>query len=146
MGKKGELIMEKVQKLTITFLAAMLLLAFTVKPGSSQTETQTAITPTGSQEESMNESKVHLVYLGESFATESYVFKPIERANLKGVECVGGLYAKPGYWCSGKRVYIPVDKVKVIVEFDSLDDYENSIKEYMKQRQSQMEGYYRVNR
>ena len=138
--------MENVRKLSITFVAAMMLLVFTVKPGGSQTNEKNGIAQNESLDESINKSKVHLVYLEESFTAESYVFQPIERTNLKGIECVGGLYAKNGYWCSGKRVYIPVDKVKVIMEFDSLDDYENSIKEYMKQRQNQMEGYYRLNK
>ena len=99
-----------------------------------------------SKEQPKAESKVHLVYLGESLVTEGYIFQPIERVAFHGVECLGGVYVKGDYWSSGKRVYIPIDKIKVIVEFDSQEDYERAVKKYADQQHKHTDQYYRLNR
>jgi len=56
------------------------------------------------------------------------VLKDISQVQFNGISCIKGTGVES--WVKGKTSYIPVDKIEQIVEFDSVQDYNESVKKY----------------
>jgi ubiquitin C-terminal hydrolase len=75
-------------------------------------------------------SKVYVVYIEQG---KSYVLEGVEGVDFKGVKCLKGRHADIT-WAKGKICYVPVDKVSVIMEFDSLEQYKEDIQKFRDQQ------------
>lgn len=73
------------------------------------------------------ESKVYLVYLANT--EESYLLSELSNVSFLSVNCLKGKQIEKG-WVEGKTVYIPIDKVKCIVEFNTYEEYLASVKKF----------------
>ena len=73
------------------------------------------------------ETKVYMVYLtGEN---ESYVLADVSNVPFLSVNCLKGKQLEKG-WDEGKTVYVPLDKIKCIVEFNTFEEYLASVKKF----------------
>ena len=75
-------------------------------------------------------TKVYLVYIEQG---KSYVLEGVEGVDFKGVKCLKGRHADIT-WAKGKICYVPVDKISVIMEFDSLEQYKEDIQKFRDQQ------------
>lgn len=73
------------------------------------------------------ETKVYVVYLAN--ADESYVLGELSNVSFLSVNCLKGKQIEKG-WMEGKTVYVPIDKVKSIVEFNSYEEYLAAVKKF----------------
>lgn len=73
------------------------------------------------------ETKVYLVYL--TSADESYLLGELSNVSFLSVSCLKGKQIEKG-WVEGKTVYVPVDKIKCIVEFNTYEEYLASVKKF----------------
>jgi hypothetical protein len=100
-----------------------------------------------SAEQSGDKQKIYAVYVkSASFQEESYVLQPLDEISFKGIKCLTGTYARSGYWTSGKKIYIPVDSVNHIIEFDSLESYEKAVGKYTEKQMKKIGDYYQPGR
>ena len=96
---------------------------------------------TKSQEQVIKKSSVYAVrHLTYDIV---YLLQPLEKVEFYGLEFLSGIYVKKGLWCSGTRAYIPVNQIADILEFDSLEDYENSVKDNKKPDKSKAPGFFK---
>ena len=95
-----------------------------------------------SAEQSGDKQKIYAVYVKE----DSYVLQPLDEISFKGIKCLTGTYARSGYWTSGKKIYIPVDNVNHIIEFDSLESYEKAVEKYTEKQMKKIGDYYQPER
>lgn len=73
-------------------------------------------------------NKVYIVYLNDA-KVDAYIVTNIEAVDFQGIKCLKATAADlPGWFRATKAVYFPVDKVSNIVEYNSLDEYKNSLK------------------
>jgi len=101
----------------------------------------------GSADQSKEGQKVYVVYVsGGLMVDENAVLQPLDNIRHQGVECLAGTYVRRGYWSSGKRVYIPVNKIRYIIEFNSLEEYEKALGKYTETQTKQIKDYYRPGR
>ena len=70
---------------------------------------------------------VFLIYVaGERF---SYVLQDLREEKFQSMQCIVGVFAKPDVeWVFGTTVRIPRDKITVIAEFESIEDYTKRLK------------------
>ena len=74
-------------------------------------------------------NKVYIVYLNDAKISIAYIVANIEAVDFQGIKCLKATAADlPGWFKMTKAAYFPVDKVLTVVEYDSLDDYKNSLK------------------
>jgi len=88
----------------------------------------------GAKVDALVVKKVYAVYLG---ATSSYVLQDIEPVEFNGIKCLKGEHVNIS-WIKNKVVYIPVDKVSLIVEYNSVEEFKQTISTFQK-GQMQME-------
>jgi hypothetical protein len=80
--------------------------------------------------ENATDTKIYVIYLGSS---ASYVLENVERADFMGIKCLKGRFVDMT-WVKGKICYVPVDKISVINEFDSFDQYKEAIQKFRDQQ------------
>ena len=76
-------------------------------------------------------TKVYMIYTVGGFGTQGFIIRSLERVDFQGIPCLQGTGGgeSSGYLKS-KIIYIPVDNIAYIVEFDSLKELEESRKQY----------------
>ncbi len=74
--------------------------------------------------------KVYAIY---SSSRSSYVLTDIETAEFHGIECLKGRHIDLS-WIKDRICYLPVTTISMIIEYDSLDDYKNSMRETTEDR------------
>ncbi|MBX3437369.1 MAG: hypothetical protein KF861_07770 [Planctomycetaceae bacterium] len=68
--------------------------------------------------------RVFDIYLDAGENTPSYLLEGMTEEVFLGMRCVKGTYANPHVaWLHGTVIRIPVDKITLIAEFPSLEDY-----------------------
>ena len=78
-------------------------------------------------------SKAYLVYLRGQIENESYVIADVSREEFMGIPCIKGTYrpnTSPSYYMAGRTIYIPLDKVLYVMEYESLDAYREAVKRH----------------
>lgn len=72
--------------------------------------------------------KIYVVYLGgdTSKGMITYILEDIELTEFNGIKCLKGKHSNIS-WVANKTVYLPVDKILGIVEYDSLNQYKEDI-------------------
>lgn len=76
--------------------------------------------------------KIYAIYVSD-FHSSSYVLGDVEASDFNGVKCLKGKQVDLT-WVANRTVYIPVEKIENIVEYDSLEEYKNDIDKYNKKR------------
>ena len=87
--------------------------------------------PSYAEEKAEPEKKVYVIYL-EGYKS-SYILEDLEATDFDGIKCLKGRQVDLS-WVRNKVVYVPVDKVSNIVEYDSLDQYKKDVETYQKKR------------
>ena len=108
-------------------IAAILLttsLAFTLSGFAEGTGTVSS----GAKADALVAKKVYAVYLS---ATSTYVLQGIEPVVFNGIKCLKGEHVNIS-WVKNKIVYIPVDKVSLIVEYNSVEEFKQTISTFQK--------------
>jgi len=73
------------------------------------------------------EKKVYVVNTMGGYKSAVYVIEGLEKAEyFNGIKCLKGQYIDSA-WLKSKTVYIPVDKVTSIIEFNSLAEYKTEV-------------------
>jgi len=67
--------------------------------------------------------KCYVYYLGPSYNRGGTV-KNISHATFQGMECIKGTAVRQRHWEDGRTVYIPIQHIGTLVEFDSFDELE----------------------
>lgn len=75
--------------------------------------------------------KVYVIFVNEVRLSTTYILEDVEAAEFNGVKCLKGKQVDIS-WVANKTVYIPVDKISVIVEYDSLSQYKENVAKYQK--------------
>jgi hypothetical protein len=81
--------------------------------------------------ERVADQKVYVINLAQE--RNGYVLTEVESADFNGIKCLIGRHVDMS-WVKGKICYIPIETVSVIVEFDSLEDYKESLKQLAEDR------------
>jgi hypothetical protein len=76
--------------------------------------------------------KVYLIYVN-NFRSSSYVLEGIESSDFNGVKCLKGTHVDLT-WVANRTIYIPVDKIEEIIEYDSISQYKEDIDKYNKKK------------
>jgi hypothetical protein len=75
--------------------------------------------------------KAYLVYVAGKTAGESYLLSDVSREEFMGVACIKGTYRHPSssaHWMAGRTIYVPLEKVLMVTEYDSHDAYKEALK------------------
>ncbi len=74
----------------------------------------------------------HVHVFGEH---SSYVLRNLSHEDFCGIPCISGVFAKQEVsWLFGQKVRIPIEKVSIIVEYKSMDDYLKKLKSFQRKR------------
>jgi hypothetical protein len=77
--------------------------------------------------------KAYLIYVAGGKPGESYLLSDVSREDFLGVPCVKGTYRHPSsttHWLAGQTMYVPVDKVLMVTEYESHDAYKDALKRH----------------
>lgn len=71
--------------------------------------------------------KIYTVYSGDSTPNWNTISN-LETVEFNGIKCLKGqeVPTKNKSWMENKVVYIPIDKITMIVEFNSLEDFKGT--------------------
>jgi hypothetical protein len=75
--------------------------------------------------------KVYAIYVAGEMRSASYILEDIEAAEFNGIKCLKGKHVDL-YWVANRIVYIPVDKISMIIEYNSLSQFKEDIEKYHK--------------
>jgi hypothetical protein len=81
--------------------------------------------------------KIYVIYVtGETARPATYILEDVEATEFNGIKCLKGKHVDM-YWVANKMLYVPIDKILLIVEYDSLSQYKENMEKYHKK---QLEG------
>lgn len=72
--------------------------------------------------------KIHIVNIEQGSQFFSYVLRDVKACPLEGLTFLCGVQLEDS-WLAGKRVMLPSASIRSIYEFDSPDDYRESLKQ-----------------
>ena len=81
--------------------------------------------------ESTPAANAYLVYVAGAREGEAYLLADAGPAEFMGVPCIQGTYCHPSsdrHWLSGRRMYIPIEKILLVTEYESADAYRAAIR------------------
>lgn len=89
------------------------------------------VSVSGYAEETVNSAKkVYVCYLdGET----TYVLEDVGMAEFNGIQCLKGRHANLS-WVRNKVVYLPVNKISAVLEYDSVEQYISDIEDFSKKQ------------
>jgi len=79
------------------------------------------------------EKKISVICLSSEMHSTTYVLEDVEQAEFNGIKCLKGKHVDL-YWVANRTVYIPVSQISVIIEYDSLSQYKESLEKYHKKQ------------
>jgi hypothetical protein len=110
----------------LTFIVVAIFAFIINAQGENVSEKAPSETP-----ETKNTQKVYGIYT-DGISSSGNVLTDVSRVAYFGIESIKG---KSVYsWTDGKTVYIPVQKIRSIIEFDSIDDYNTAMKKFKSSR------------
>ena len=80
-----------------------------------------------------NTTKAYLVYVAGLRAGESYLLCDVSREEFLGAPCIKGTYWHPSsttHWLASQTIYVPLDKVLMVAEYESHDAYKDAMKRH----------------
>ena len=89
---------------------------------------------------SISTTKAYLVFVSGNTAGESYLLCDVSREEFMGVPCIKGTYRHPSsatHWLSAKPMYVPLDKVLLITEYESHEAYQDALKRHYETQSKQ---------
>ena len=82
---------------------------------------------------SENATKAYLIYVAGGDAGESYLLSDVSREEFMGVPCIKGTYRHPSsatHWLASQIMYVPLEKVRMVTEYESLKAYTDALKRH----------------
>jgi hypothetical protein len=76
--------------------------------------------------------KMYLVYFSDD-KDAAYELVNLEVVDFNGIKCLKGKQVDIS-WVKNTIVYVPVDKIKSVVEYESFQKYKDALDEYSKKR------------
>jgi hypothetical protein len=78
-------------------------------------------------------SRVYLINLGRR--NTQIVLQDASPAKFMGMPCIKGTHHyRENFWTEGKTVYVPLENISDVVEFDSLAEYKQRVKKHFDQQ------------
>lgn len=76
--------------------------------------------------------KAYLIHLSSKTSGESYLLCDVSRDEFMGVPCIRGVYRPTSatHWLASKTMYVPLEKILMVTEYESLEAYQESLKRY----------------
>jgi hypothetical protein len=76
--------------------------------------------------------KVYQFFVKKDLSDASYVLMDATHVEFLGMKCIRGTNrpAKESWWTNGNTVYIPVEMICSVIEFDSYDAYREALKRW----------------
>jgi hypothetical protein len=78
-------------------------------------------------------TKVYQVYIAANTESASYLLADATREEFMGVPCIKGTYrphTSSSHWLAGQVIYIPLDKVLTVIEYESFEAYRDALKRH----------------
>lgn len=71
--------------------------------------------------------KCYVYYLNPNYDCGGTV-KNISHVTFQGIECIKGTAVRQKHWEDGRTVYIPIQHINTLIEFDSFEELEKARK------------------
>jgi hypothetical protein len=80
--------------------------------------------------------KVYQFNVKKDLAGTSYVLMDATSVEFLGMKCVRGKHRplKEAFWTNGNIIYIPVEMISSVVEFESYDAYRDAVKRFNEEK------------
>ncbi len=73
--------------------------------------------------------KCYVYYLGSNYNCGGTV-KNISHVTFQGMECIEGTAVRFRHWTNGRTIYIPIQHISTLIEFDSFEDLQKERKSH----------------